>query len=142
MRGRGACPFGIVLRPDAGARAKQPPFPTWAYTPHYLPAGVAIDVAIDTPLNEPEFFYLGFQRGPNRRVLEAVPHDIPATVITNVSIGTPVPRQQSMAAQSAEAGGVLTFKQSGDYILGLTFDGAGTGKSADLRPHLPLMLQW
>src|SRR5688572_12649793 len=61
QRGQAACPFGIVLRPAGNARAEQPPFPAWTYTPPYLSAGVAIEVAIDTPLNEPEFFYLGFQ---------------------------------------------------------------------------------
>jgi hypothetical protein len=142
LRNQGACPFGIVLRPHGGPRAEEPPFPTWSYVPSYLAAGLAIDVAVDTPLNEPEFFYLGFQRGRARGVHEAVAHAIAATVITDVSIGTPVPRQQSMAARSAEAGGVLSFNASSEYVLGLTFDGADTGRTADLRPDLPLVVHW
>jgi hypothetical protein len=142
QRGQAACPFGIVLRPNDNARADEPPFPTWAYTPSYLPAGLAIDVAVDTPLNEPEFFYLGFQRGRTRPVHEPVAHAIGATVITDVRIGTPVPGHQSMAAQSAEVGGVLSFSASSDHVLGLTFDGAKTGRTADLRPDLPLVVHW
>ncbi len=77
------CPCrGIVLRPNDNTRADDPPFPTWAYTPSYLPAGLAIDVGVDTPLNEPEFFYLGFQRGRIRPAHEPIAHPIGATVIT------------------------------------------------------------
>lgn len=119
LRGQAACPFGIVLRPKADVRAEQVPFPTWAYTPSYLPEGFAIDVAVDTPLNEPEFVYLGFQRGQAQRVHEPVAHGIAATVVTDVSIGTPVPCQQSIAARSAEE-----------------------GRTADLRPDLPLVVHW
>lgn len=142
QRGRAACPFGIVLRPSDNARGDEPPFPTWAYRPDYLSAGLAVDVAVDTPLNEPEFFYAGFQRGRTRLAHESVAHAIAATVITDVRIGTPVRGQQSTAARAAEAGGVLSFNASSDYVLDLTFDGAKTGSTADLRPDLPLVLHW
>jgi hypothetical protein len=142
QRGQPACPFGIVLRPTDNAPAGEPPFPTWAYTPDYLAAGLAIDVAMDTPLNEPEFFYLGFQRRRTLPAHEPFAHAIPATVITDVKLGTPVPGQQSPASRSAVAGGVLSFSPSSDYVLGLTFDGAETGSTADLRPDVPLVLHW
>ena len=141
-RGQGACPFGIALRPAGDARAEQPPFPTWAYAPTYLPAGLAIEVAVDTPLNEPEFFYLGFQRGRARGAQEPIAHAVAAVEITGLSIGTPVPGPYSMAARLAEAGGVLSFNASSEYVLGLTFDGAIAGKTADLRPDLPLVMHW
>jgi hypothetical protein len=142
LRGQGACPFGVVLRPNGERGSERAPFPTWRYTPSYLPAGLAIDVAVDTPLGEPEFFYLGFQQGSARRVPESAAHAIPAAVITQVSIGTPPPGPQSMAARSAEADGVLSFNVSSEYVLGVTFDGAATGRSAGLRPDLPLVLHW
>ena len=142
QRGQAACPFGIVLRPNDNARADKPPFPTWAYTPSYLPAGLAIDVAVDTPLDEPEFFYLGFQLGRTRPVHEPIAHAIAATVITDVRVGTPVPGQPSMAARAAEVGGVLSFNASINYVLGLTFDRAKTGRTADLQPDLPLVVHW
>ena len=142
LRDQGACPFGFVLRPKDDARPEAPLSPTWTYTPSYLPAGLAIHVAVDTPLNEPEFFYLSSQRGQNRRLHEPVAHSIAATVITDVSIGTPVPAQRSLAARSAEADGVLSFNTSSEYVLGLTFDGANSGKRVDLRPDLPLVMHW
>lgn len=63
----GACPFGVLLRAGSGDGRLGAPFPTWKYVPEYLPAGFAIEVAQDTPLTEPELFYLGFQREPARR---------------------------------------------------------------------------
>jgi hypothetical protein len=62
-RGVGTCPFGIVLRPDPPGDSN-PPFETCAYCPPYLPSGKAIELAVGTPLSEPEFFYLRFARGP------------------------------------------------------------------------------
>lgn len=85
---------------------------------------------------------LGFQGERAWPAYEPVAHAIAATVITDVSIGTPVPGQQSMAARSAEAGGILSFKESTDFVLGLTLDGAVTSQTADLRPDLPLVVHW
>ena len=142
QRSRAACPFGIVLRATDNARADEPPFPTWAYRPDYLPAGLAVDVAVDTPLNAPEFFYMGVQRSGNRPPYEPLAHAIAATVITDVRIGTPVQGELSAAARWAEAAGVLSFNAARDYVLALTFDGATTGSTSDLRPDLPLVLHW
>jgi len=142
LRSQAACPFGIVLRPGDDGREEGVPFPTWAYTPGYLPPGVAIDVAVDTPLNEPEFFYLGSQREKARSLYETDGHAIATTAITDVSIGTPVPEQQSLAARAAKDRGVLSFTKSNEYVLSLTFDGAITGRTADLRPDLPLVMHW
>jgi hypothetical protein len=55
LRRRGACPFGLVFRIDGGTTV---PFPTWSYRPRYLPAGVSLEMAADTPIREPEFFVL------------------------------------------------------------------------------------
>ena len=66
-RNEGACPFAIIFRPADASVAAEPPFPTWAYRPSYMPAGVSIDIAKDTPLSGPEFFYLGFQGGRPRK---------------------------------------------------------------------------
>ncbi len=45
-RDSGTCPFGISVRTE---RPGQPlPFPTWDYRPPYLPAGMAIPVALSS----------------------------------------------------------------------------------------------
>jgi hypothetical protein len=142
LRGQEACPFGVVLRPAGDASTARAPFPTWPYAPSYLPAGLAIDVAIDTPLHEPEFFYMGFQRLRSRGLQEPVAHRIGAKAITDVSIGIPAQSPQSAGARSAEASGVLSFNVSSEHVLGLTLDGGIAGRTADLRPDLPLVVHW
>jgi hypothetical protein len=142
MRQAGACPFGVVLRAGRDVGAEQAPFRTWQYVPPYLPEGLVLDVALDTPLTEPEFFYLGFQREPTRRGHEPVAHAIPATDLTGVMIGMPAPGCKSKAGRTAEAAGLLSFAPSSEYVLRLTFDQATTRNAADLRPELPLMLEW
>lgn len=139
-RGRSACPFGIVLRP-ADATNPQPPFPTWAYRPAYLPAPLAIEIARDTPLSEPEFFYLGFQRDRALAGQERARHDVPASELTGIKVWTPVAIPRSSAAAAVEAAGLVAFRQ-GEYLMELTFDRAIHTASADLRPDLPLILRW
>jgi len=141
-RGRAACPFGIVLRPAADAADPKPPFPTWAYRPCYLPPQIAIEIARDTPLSEPAFFYLGFQRGRARVAQEPVTHGIPASEITGIRIGTPAPGPRSAAAEAVQAAGLVAIHEADQFLMELTFDRATHGGSVDLRPTLPLVLRW
>jgi hypothetical protein len=140
-RSQSACPFGIVLRPTEAVSDPKPPFPTWAYRPSYLPPNVAIEVARDTPLSEPEIFYLAFQKGGARLAKEPVTHQIPASEVTGVDIWTP-PGPRSVAAEAVEARGLVAFHEGEHYRMELTFDRAIHGLSADLRPTLPLALRW
>ena len=77
-RTNGVCPFGIALRAGPNAATADCPFPSWAYRPTYLPPNLRIDIAARTPLAEPEYLYLGFQRGPARQALEPTSHKLPA----------------------------------------------------------------
>lgn len=141
-RQQGACPFGLVLRPAADNGSCQPPFPTWAYAPRYLPKGLSIEIAVDTPLTEPEFMFLGFQRGRARAGQETVTHAIPLREITHLRIGTPAAIPHSRAGQWAQSSGLVSFEPSRDYVLRVAFDRAASEKEADLRPELPLVLEW
>ena len=84
-----ACPFGIVVRPGEEAVEPRLPFPTWAYRPPYLPPGLAIEVARDTPLDEPAIFYLSFQRGHARTGQESPRHTVPVSELAGVTIARP-----------------------------------------------------
>ena len=141
-RDRGACPFGVVVRPANGDVDSTPPFPAWRYAPAYLPDGAFIGIAMDASLEEPEFFYLAFQRGRARGGQEPTDHKIPAQFVTGVKIGAPGTRPRSTAASAVEASGWLSFHHSTDHLLHLTFDANARGGAADLRPALPLVLSW
>ena len=136
-----ACPFGVVLRPDPPGD-QDPPFETWAYHPRYLPPELAIELAVGTPIGEPELFYLRFARGPDFVRREPIDHAIPLNAISSVTLGTPLPGPRSAAAQSVELAGVLSFRPADEHVLTLAFDGEASKEVADLRPELPLVLRW
>jgi hypothetical protein len=141
-RRQSACPLGVVLRPAKDAIAAQPPFATWSYTPAYLPNDLAIEIAVDTPLTEPEFLFLRFGHAGGRVRKTAAQHAISLEDITNVRISTPAAGPRTEAGRWAEASGLVSFEAADQYVLALEFDGAVKGKHADLRPGLPLVLTW
>ena len=105
-----------------------------------MPAGVAIDIARDTPLAGPEFFYLGFQRGRPRQREEPVEHALPLRRLVGVTVFRPR-SGDSAAARGLEAAGLASFRDAEDHRLELRFDGPGD-QSAELAPELPLTLAW
>lgn len=141
-RQAGACPFGVVFRPGPRAEDREPPFPTWPYRAPYLPPGFVIEIAVGTPITEPELFYLRFGRSPRDVRREPIEHALPLAEISQVSIGIPALGAPSPSARSAEATGVLSLAPANDYVMGLTFDQGARGKAVDLRPELPLVLRW
>lgn len=141
-RHEGACPFGIALRPDNPADAEErPPFPTWAYHAPYLPAQVSIGIALATPLTEPEFLYMNFATSPQSKAREPLEHPLSLREITQVRIASPA-AAQSQAAKTTAALGLASFTDSHEFVAELFFDRAAKGRSADLRPDLPLILRW
>jgi Glyoxalase-like domain len=139
-RGDRACPFGIVFRPAGDVGGIQAPFASWSYTPQYMPSGLSIDVALETPLAGPEFFYLGFQRGRAQSGEEHVGHELPIGALTGATVWRPA-GGDSETAQALQAAGLMVFRDADDYLLELRFDDASRGR-ADLRPSLPLTLRW
>jgi hypothetical protein len=138
-RRQGGCPFGLVFSAGGDERSATP-FPAWSYRPTYLPEGLAIEIAMDTPPAEPEFFVLPFRtaRNDDRRPPQAA---MPGTSITHLLVGTPAGLATSPAARWAVTAGLLTFEPADDYLLTVTFD-AGNRHVADARPWLPLVLRW
>ena len=139
---RVASPFGIVLRSEGMPGMEPCPFPSWAYRPSYFPTGLSIDFAKATPLEEPEFLYLGFQRDRARQGLEPTDHDIPARRITQVTVTLPSRHSQSATAHALETKGLLHFERADRYFVSLTLDDARSDVKADLRPDVPLILKW
>lgn len=133
------CPFGLVFR--RRTEADLTPFPRRSYRPSYLPRGVAIEIPVDTPIVEPEFFFLPSLARRAKRVQSAQPA-LPGTTITHLRLGTPAGAPVSSAAHWAESIGLISFERTDDYVLTVTFDRASSGKTEDARPALPLVLRW
>ena len=118
-RRAGASPFGIGLRPAAPGAA--PPFATWPYRPSYMPAGLSIDMATDTPLGEPELFFLAAARGrPDFREL-AARHAAAVGPLTSVTIELPGAPSLSPACAAVQAAGVVRFAPAARHALRLGF---------------------
>ena len=141
LRRAGACPFGVIVRPSTGSVEARPPFPAWRYTPPYLPAGLAIDVADGTPLAEPAVFHMAVQRGRGRSSAQPIDHEPPLRTVSRVSIEGPLPSEPSAARRALEGTGVFAFAEASAYLLTLDFSAAPEAV-ADLRPGLPLVLRW
>ena len=92
-----------------------------------MPSNLGIDIAEGTPLEEPEFLYLGFQRGRARPAVEPTTHGIAARTVTRVDVALPALHGLSTTARALETRGLLN---------------AAFGNTADLRPDVPLILQW
>ncbi len=139
-RRTGACPFGLVFRADT-AQDSMAPFRTWSYSPGYLPPGLSIEVGVDVPTNGPGFFFLPFVTSNRGR--SPIHLGRPGLhAVTNVRIGMPGPWPASDAIGWAQLSGLLSFERADAFQLTLTLDDSRTGDRADLRPHLPLVLEW
>jgi Glyoxalase-like domain len=137
-RRQGACPFGLIFSP--GDDPERSPFPTWPYRPRYLPESLAIEIQVDTPITEPEFFVL--PRLPSRGGAHRAQPVVAGQAITHLQLGTPTGSAVSPAARWAASTGLLSIERSDDYVLTITFDNASHTRIADLRPALPLILRW
>ncbi len=141
QRDAGACPFALVLRP-AGEGESGPPFATWPYHPPYMPPHLAIDVPADTPLTEPALFHIAFARRPDQVGTQPLAHRLGLRKLTGVSIALSGSSPLSAAAEAVERAGLVEFSRGADDLMTLTFDHGAAGGGADLRPDLPLRLEW
>jgi len=132
-------PFGIIFRPS-GEAPRAAPFPTWAYTPDYLPPGLAMQIAVGTSLYEPELFYLPFMNRARVQSSEPLLHAVPIRRIRAVSVGVTRFAELSDASRSAMNHGLLSYFESPQPLLQISFEAAAR-VDFDLRPELPLLFR-
>ncbi len=142
QRRRGASPFGIVLRGGPIAADAAPTWPTWSYLPSWLGEGQSIEFACDTLLEEPEVIALPFLRERARAGLEPVDHDFLLTDITAVTCGLGDAARLSSALRSLQDSGIVAFETSREPTVRIAFAGGDEGKTMDLWPTLPMVLEW
>ncbi len=143
-RGRGACPFGVGLRPVPGEKADVP-FPSWEYRPPYLPDPLAIHMAASSEnAAGPLLFYLAFGRRPDPDdPARRQPRDHAAGLRTVTRLRVTLPRVLAPELRAAEvACPTLSFAAGSEDLMEAGFDGEVQGRSADFRPQLPLVLRW
>ena len=138
-----ASPFGVCFRAPAGESVC--PFPTWKYTPGYLPDGMAIELADQAPLAEPMWFFLGTAAAPDTAPVERrQPLDHPAKIhaITSVAITLPSKENWSEAAMAAIETGKVSIVEGTHHLIEISFDNEISGLRHDFRPALPVVFKY
>jgi hypothetical protein len=133
-------PFGVCFRPSVPDEAR-PSFPSWRYTPTYLPPGLAIDIGVGD-LPEPMIFFLSFASRPDAQPVkprQPMTHRHGLRELTTVRITAPT--CDGPCSLAAAAAGVEIV--SGQFhLMELGFDNETQAQVHDFRPQLPLVLRW
>ena len=105
-----------------------------------MPAGMAIEVAEGTSLQEPELFHFPslLRSGPPPN--EPTDHSLPLRRIDGIAVGVPEGTVLSEASAIAASEGALKYFFAEQYLLELTFR-AEREEVFDLRPELPLVIR-
>ncbi len=134
-RSKSASPFGICFRPTADE--VNPPFPSWDYTPQYLPEGYTIQIANTVnQLEEPFLFFANWIKAPTQKVR----HEAGLENITAVDITHPYADLSSPSIDAIQH--LVTFITGDSHRLTITFDNHRQGKILDLQPNLPIIIQY
>jgi hypothetical protein len=141
-RSRGACPFGVVMRP-ADELEQAPPFSAWDYRPPYLPPPLALQVGVNHgSIDEPLVFYFPLRRrpdgmrGPHSQPLE---HSGGFQELTALRIFGPTQSANSPVMRAAAETDAVALQVAAEHYAELGFDREKQGHRTDLRPVLPLV---
>jgi len=137
-------PLGIAFRPTKG-KTEIAPFPVWDYHPIYLPDFLKIQVAKNTPLSEPMYFYLNFatrQAETSIRKTEPMEHKVPLNEVTSVKIHVNQDDELSESACTLNRLNLLSINQDREHFVELEFDYGVLNQTMDFRPDLPLVFKW
>ncbi len=140
--GRGASPFGIILRPDSLSQTGCP-FPSWVYQPKTM-SGFSIRIAAGTGIEEPMWCYMeGGRPYADAPADRRQPMDHPGGFrrITGVRLVCPALPEASLTKAMARAK-VIDLETGAEPLLELQFDGGEQGGRSDFRPDLPLVIRF
>ena len=144
-RAKGACPFGICLRPVMGG-VDRVAFESWAYRPPYLPEPTSISVGTNSEaIAEPMLFQTPFGKRPDRfptQKQQPLNHPLNLREITRVELVSPAASRPSPELQAVANTGQVKLRFGEEYCIELGFDGEDKRQQADFRPHLPLIFSW
>ena len=135
-----ASPFGIVLGPiDINSDL---PFSGRSYQPEFFAPPMAFHVGKNSDqLAEPLCIYASFFKSPDNNDQKEPSSQEPFARITQMklSVACEVLSDQLIAASLAHGLEVLS---SNEHLMELTFDHCRQGMRKDLRPDLPLIINW
>lgn len=136
-------PFGVCFRPKNQAD-KEVKFPSWSYKPSYLPNTLKIDVAKDSSLSEPMWFFLSFASRPDLSTQDkAQPfdHSNGLSEVTSIEI-TMSKFNENFSLSDLKILGMLNVIDGSEHLLEITFDQNKQGLIHDFRPSLPMVFKY
>lgn len=144
-RNKGACPFGIGLRPAIGS-SPGVIFSSWMYCPPYLPKTMSIAVGSNSDvLTEPMLFQIPFGQRPDSyptEKMQPLNHRMGVREITRVELVSPATNDPSPELQALIDTNQVKLRAGVAYCVELGFDGEMQGQQVDFRPELPLIVSW
>ena len=136
-----ACPFGIILCP-LNENDNELPFSGWSYQPDYFAPPMAFHIGDNSELPEEPlciyapFFSLSRNNDKNRSQSQT---DFASISHIKLSVACDALSDQLLAANFADA---LQIIASDEHLMELTFGHSRLGMRIDLRPDLPLIINW
>jgi glyoxalase-like protein len=150
-RENGSSPIGVVFA-RTPATPKEFPFPTWKISADWMEPGTFIEML--TPKELPKAVSLSISshavsarasnpalaRDPNTNAMFQHPNG--ARHLTALRVVAPDTGALPPAAAYVAEHGIMRLDSGGSWLLEATLDGGAQGRTADLRPDLPLLIHY
>jgi hypothetical protein len=136
-------PFGICFRPK-NSLDKTVKFPSWSYKPTYLPNTLEVDIAKNTSLSEPMWFFLSFASRPDltpQAKRQPLVHSNGLSEATSIEITIPN-SDKKFSLPHIKQLGILKVIDGSEHLLVITFDNEKQGLIYDFRPNLPMVFKY
>lgn len=136
-------PFGVCFRPNNQAD-REVKFPSWSYRPNYLPDSLEVNIAKNTSLYEPMWFFLSFALRPE---LATEPKRQPLEHLNGLSEATTIEMtipnsDKNFSLSDLQQLGILNIIDGSHHLLEITFDYGKQGLTYDFRPDLPMIFKY
>lgn len=133
-------PFGICFRPEIPMESS-PKFTSWHYKPAYLPSDLFIEIAKNTMLSEPMWFFIAFGSRPDSNSYtnrEPLRHMKKVSEVTAIQVTVPNLEKNFTLFEHQEISR-LKVVDGEEHLMEIIFDNAKQGCAYDFRPTLPLI---
>jgi hypothetical protein len=144
-RSSGWCPIAVGLRRTTPSNDALP-FPTWSWTAEWMPKGSKMEML--TPRDDTRSPALFVEpraltdTGKQAARAARYQHPLGIRQLTAVRLISPRTYNPIPALTYLQTQHVLSLQPGEEWLVELTFDGGKTKNSRDLRPDLPIVIQY
>jgi len=137
LQDKHASQFGIVVKSRPDALLDE--VPCWDYQPPYLPAGQCFLIGNNSDVLEEPLCIIAPMLSPP---MSTQPEQVSSFwELTEVNLSVPVVTASKPLSLLTECS-LIKLHLSDHHLMEVVFNNRELGGSADLRPHLPLIIHW